>query len=299
MSRKKKKNSKVKKNFHKSVLSDEVIRFLEVRERERYIDATIGGGGHTQRILAAGGKVLGIDWDIDAIGYLTRKFQKEISKKQLILERANFSQIGDIAQKHNFTNCAGIVFDLGVSGHQLETDERGFSFLRRGALDMRMNRDLQITAADLLKALSKKELTRLFREFSVVRAAELASRIVKIRQKSPIESTTQLTDLVKQIVHKTNRINPATKVFLALRAAVNFELENLKQALPAALRVLAEGGKLLVISFHSGEDGIVKDFFANNPNLAVVTAKSVTPTTAEILTNPAARSARLRVAEKI
>lgn len=285
-------------NFHKSILINEVLEFLQVKAGSKYIDVTIGGGGHTSEILAKGGRVLGIDWDFDAIEFLKNEFATEIGQKRLILEKANFTEIKNLAEEHNFINCAGIIFDLGVSKHQLETSARGLSFQILGPLDMRMNKDLQVTAKDLLVVLSQKELTRLFSKFSEKKAYQIAAEIARIRKITPIETTLQLANLVRKIV-KAGKLDPATKVFLAIRTAVNFELENLKEALPRAFQVLVKSGRLLVISFHSAEDGIVKQFFRQPQNLAILTPKPIKPTDAEILANPSARSAKLRVGEKI
>lgn len=285
------------RNFHQSVLTRQVLEFLKIEKGEKYIDATIGGGGITAEILARGGRVLGIDWDEDAIRFVQDKFEKEIGKGLLILEKENFVKIGQLAKKHNFTNCAGIIFDLGISGYQLSKATRGFSFGKPAVLDMRMSKKLAVTAKDLLAVLSQNQLTELFSKFSQSKAAAVAAEIVKVRRKIPITTTTQLANIVTRVV-KATKIHPATKVFLALRTAVNFELENLRQALPQALLTISEKGRLAVISFHSAEDVIVKDFFKKTPSLAVLTSKPVRPPIAEILKNPQSRSARLRVAEK-
>ena len=288
----------MRNRFHKSVLVDKVLGFLQVTAGGKYIDATIGGGGYTREILARGGVVLGIDWDEEAINFLKREFAKELNQKRLILEKANFTEIENLAKIHNFLSCNGVIFDLGVSQNQLETPNRGFSFAKSGPLDMRMNKNLAVTAKDLLNVLSAKELTRLFLKFSETRASLIASEIIKLRKIAAIETTKQLASLVRKF-GKASKIDPATKVFLALRASVNFELENLRQALPVALSVLKAGGRLLVISFHSAEDGIVKNFFKKEGGVKILTPKPVRPEAFEILTNPQARSARLRVGEKL
>lgn len=287
------------KNFHQPVLLSEVLEFLQVKPAEKYIDATIGGGGYSREILKRGGLVLGIDWDQDAINFLKKDFNLEIEENKLILARENFTEIRSLCQKHNFMNGAGIIFDLGVSKHQLDTASRGFSFQKFGPLDMRMNQNLQVAAKDLLSALSKAELTRLFAKFGEEKAFKIASEVVKVRKKKPIETTLQLANLVREITKSFGKIDPATKVFLALRAAVNFELENLKTALPQAFSVLGKSGRLLIISFHSAEDAIVKEFFGKTLNLAILTPKPIRPQIEEILANPASRSARLRVGEKL
>lgn len=285
------------KIFHQSVLVNKVLEFLQVKKGGKYIDATIGGGGVTAEILKRGGQVLGIDWDEDAIAFVKKKFKKELREGLLILEQENFVKVSQLAKIHKFTNCAGVIFDLGVSQHQLEIAKRGFSFARQGPLDMRMSKKLAVTAKDLLAVLSQNQLAKLFAKFSEEKAAFIASEIVKIRKRTSIETTIQLANIVAAI-KKTPKVHPATKIFLALRAATNFELENLRQALPAAFLQLCQKGRLAIISFHSAEDTIVKDFFRHEKGLTILTAKPVQPDFEEVLKNPHARSARLRVGEK-
>jgi len=312
--------------FHTPVLLKETTDFLNIEKGKKYIDATVGGGGHTEAILKAGGKVLGIDWDPEAIeaakrhlktacpaplGALRgrgRRPRREVSSLWgpdafWKIVRGNFGCLSEIAEKESFGKVNGILFDLGVSSHQLEVFERGFSFQADAPLDMRMDPNLAVTAADLLKVLSKKQLYALFIRFAQEkRARAIADAIVRARKIKPIETTKQLADLVVKVYgdrRKIRRIHPATKAFLALRIAVNSELENLKLALPRAVWLLKSGGRLAVISFHESEDRIVKMFFKKEKELKILTKKPITPSEEELRINPRCRSAKLRVAEKI
>lgn len=286
--------------FHTPVLSTEVVSFFNPQPGARYIDATFGGGGHSKLILDRGSLVLGIDQDHQAI---TRARQL-YTQPNLTLECGNFSSLSAIAVKHHFTPVAGIFFDLGVSSWQLDEPERGFSFTRQAPLDMRMDQTLQVTAADLVAALGKKELTKLFTLYGDERAAtKIADLIIKNRAIKPITTTTQLAELISSMHPHTFRpkIHPATKVFQALRIAVNDELNSLKSALPQTLDLLKPNGKLAIISFHSGEDAIVKAFFKDQAaagHLTLVTKKPLGPGTQELSANPRSRSAKLRLATK-
>jgi 16S rRNA (cytosine1402-N4)-methyltransferase len=259
--------------YHTPVLLNEVIEFLGVKPGEKYIDCTFGGGGHSRAIEKAGGIVLGIDQDPEA--------QAPI--------HGNFAHLKEIATKAGFTQVAGILFDLGVSSHQLETAERGFSFNRSARLDMRMDPVMQtVTAADLINAGGERELANLFWRLGEERASRIIARAVVASR--PILTTDQLAEIILRVKGRSGGIHPATKVFQALRIAVNDELENLRLALPQAWELLKPGGKLIVISFHSLEDRIVKDFMK--------TGKLIKPTGEEIRANPRARSSKLRVMEK-
>lgn len=291
-------------DYHIPVLLNEVLEALEVKPGEKYIDCTLGGAGHTEAILQKGGKVLGIDQDPEAIQNAISHLSLAISQGQLILKRGNFAHLKKIATEAGFDQIAGILFDLGVSSHQLETDYRGFSFNVKANLDMRMDPVNQtVTAADLVNAGSEKELAHLFWKFGEERAARaIAKKIVEERKNKKIETTDELAKVIFSVRKKTAgvRIHPATRVFQALRIAVNSELESLEAALPQAIELLEPEGKLAVISFHSLEDRIVKNYMRMNSNaLRILTNKPVEPTKGEIERNPRARSGKLRVAEKI
>jgi len=286
--------------YHTPVLLQEVLDFLRVERGGLYIDATLGGGGHTQQILQRGGRVLGLDVDQDAIEHVLKNFG---TGNEIKIVKGNFKDIDTIALKEGFEKVNGILFDLGVSSHQFEEGERGFSFQKDAVLDMRMDRDLQVRALDLLNGLTKKELYELFITYGEEhRALAISESIVRSRLVKPIETTGELVKIINKAVGQSNKgINNATKVFQALRIAVNDELHVIEEALPKALELLGDKGRLIVISFHSLEDRIVKnkfkEFEAKDMGI-IITKKPVSPTIAELESNRRARSAKLRVFEK-
>lgn len=287
-------------NFsHTPVLLKEIVDSLKIEKGKKYIDATIGGGGHTVEILKHGGKVLGIDVDEDAIEYLKSKFKIE---KDLILVKGNFREIDKIARLKGFDKVAGILLDLGVSSYQLENKERGFSFQNEGLLDMRMDKDLNVKALDLVNGLNKRELCELFIKLGEeYNARAIVEVIIKSRTIKPIETTLELSKIIEKTTKGFSKINPATKVFQALRIAVNDELNNLKEALPKAMDLLEKNGKLCVISFHSLEDRIVKNYFLQFQKSGkgnILTQKPKGACLEEIKINRRSRSAKLRVFEK-
>ncbi len=288
--------------YHRPVLLGVVVDFLNIDKGKKYIDATVGGGGHAEAILKAGGEVLGVDWDPDAVKWAKEYLAQACPDTSWKIVRGNFADLKKIAVQEGLKKVSGIIFDLGVSSHQLEASKRGFSFQKDALLDMRMSPSLAVTAADLLKILSKKQLYALFTQFSQEkRARAIAGAIVSARRLKPIKTTKELADLVTQVYggrRKVRGLHPATKVFLALRIAVNSELENLRVALPQAVELLKPGGRLIVISFHESEDRIVKRFLKRERNLEVLTKKPITPSETEIKINPRSRSAKLRVGEK-
>lgn len=291
-------------NYHTPVLLQEVLDLLDVKEGKLYIDATLGGGGHALGILEKGGRVLGIDVDQDALDYVRRFLQEWENKvKNITLVRGNFRDIDTIAQNLGFINVDGILFDLGVSSYQLDTPERGFSF-QEGPLDMRMSKDLVVTAKDLVNGLTRNELRELFERFGEERfAKKIAHAIVEQRKKYPIETTKELADIIKKAVpYQQGRIHPATRVFQALRIVVNDELANIRTALPKALNLLRRGGRIVVISFHSLEDKIVKkqfDDWEQRGLVKIITKKPIVPGREEKLKNRRSRSAKLRAIEKL
>jgi len=288
--------------FHQPVLLKEVVQFLNIKKGKKYLDATVGGGGHTKAILKAGGHVLSIDCDPAAVEQSKRHLKRACPNAFYKIVLANFSKLKEIAVEKGFGQVQGILFDLGVSSHQLETAERGFSFQREAPLDMRMDPNLAVTAADLLNVLSKKQLYELFTQFVQERRSRaIANALVLARDLKPIKTTKQLSDLVVKIYDgrtKIRGIHSATRVFLALRMAVNSELANLEQALSQAVDLLFPAGRLLVISFHQTEDKLVKEFFKNEKRLKILTKKPIQSSREEIKENRRARSARLRIAER-
>jgi len=297
--------------FHKPVLLKEAIEFLNVRAGERYIDATVGGGGHSAAILKNYAEVLGIDCDPEAIKSAREYLSSACPARRnggpntsWQLARGNFKDLKKIALAHGFVPVAGVLFDLGVSSYQLETGRRGFSFNLEGPLDMRMDPDLEVTAADLVNGLTQKELGELFFKFGEERyARRIARAICRERQLKPITTCDELAKIILRVRRRGrfDRTHPATRCFQALRIAVNDELNNLKAALPQALEILKPKGRLVVISFHSLEDRIVKNFLklaAGEGRLEILTKKPIRPTEEEIKANPRSRSAKLRAGEK-
>jgi len=293
--------------YHTPVLLKEAIELLNVKKGERYIDATLGGGGHSEAIIKAGGEVLGIDRDPEALEFSGKRLSQAcpLGAFRWTLIEGNFGQISDLAKKAGFDQVKGILFDLGVSSHQLETGERGFSFNKEADLDMRMSPGLKVTAKDLVNGLNEGELVELFTKLGGEhRSRSIAAAICRARKISPIEKCDQLATIILRSVPargKYDRTHPATRVFQALRIAVNDELNNLKEALPSALSLLKPGGRLVAISFHSLEDRIVKDFIKEKENSGEIinlTGSPITPSREEVEANPRARSAKMRGAEK-
>lgn len=306
--------------FHKPVLLNEAVELLKVKKERVYIDATTGGGGHTEAILKNRGRVIGIDCDPEAIEFTRKRltqacpapcspageFTGPLGAFRWILFKANFVGLKEVVQKLGIKKVDGILFDLGVSSHQFETPRRGFSFNVDADLDMRMSPDLKVTAADLVNGLNEGELYELFHKLGEEHYSRAVARaICRARRIAPIKTCNQLAEIVLKNVPprgKFNRTHPATRVFQALRIAVNDELNNLKGALPQTVDLLKKEGRLVIISFHSLEDRIVKNFLkdqAAKGQLKILTKKPVRPSKKELLVNPRARSARLRAAEKI
>jgi 16S rRNA (cytosine1402-N4)-methyltransferase len=312
------------KDGHLPVLAEEVVTMLAPAPGSLQIDATVGGGGHTERILEAtdpDGRLLGLDADGAAIARVDRRLRPRFGDR-LVLRRANFRELATVAPGAGFVAVDGCLFDLGLSSFQLADAERGFGIRTGGPLDMRFDTSRGVPASELLATLDGAELTALFRRFGEEpNAARIARGIVDARRIAPVATAEELAALVERIAphgpRGRRRIHPATRVFQALRIAVNAELDALEAGLAAALDLLRPGGRLVVLSYHSLEDRIVKRFFAaerrgctcppevpvcvcgRNPRLRLVTRPSVVPTPAEIAANPRARSARLRAAERI
>ena len=307
--------------YHTPVLLGEVVAQLQPRRGGLYVDCTVGGGGHAEAILRASapeGRLIGLDCDDEALAASRERLAAHEDRVQLV--HANFAELQETLMSLGVTAVDGLVFDVGVSSRQFDEPSRGFSFQREGPLDMRMNQAAGPAAADFLRDASVEELTRIFRVYGEERRARaIAVRIDRDRTRQPITTTLQLAGLVEQVLgpKRGSGIHPATRVFQALRIQVNHELENLQRGLVAAVNVLRSGGRLAVISFHSLEDRIVKQFFVRLSTgcvcppqlvgcacgrqevLRLVTRKPVMSTSEEVQQNPRARSAKLRVAEKI
>ncbi|OGD86692.1 16S rRNA (cytosine(1402)-N(4))-methyltransferase, partial [Candidatus Curtissbacteria bacterium RBG_13_35_7] len=260
--------------YHKSVLAKEAIDFLNVNKNQLYIDATAGGGGHTKEIVKRGGQVLALDRDPASIGYL-----KSLNLKNTILKEANFSHIYNIAHKFGFKKVSGIIFDLGLSSAQIEDTNRGFSFLLNSPLDMRMDPNISLSAFEIINHFEKRRLNEIFHKFGQEKFSwPIADAICSARKIKPVRSTGELSKIVNEVYQKhkvRSKTNPATKVFQALRIVVNSELLNLKEALPQTTELLEKNGRLVIISFHSLEDAIVKRFFKEQEKLLTLTKKPI------------------------
>src|SRR6187397_188677 len=300
---------------HLPVLADEVIEMLAPAPGSLHIDATLGGGGHTERILEASnpdGRLLGLDADPAAIARVDARL-RPVYGDRLVLRQANFRELAEVAPAAGFGAVDGAMFDLGLSSFQLADTERGFGFRAGGPLDMRFDTGRGVPAAELLATLDQDELTALFRRYGEEpKAGRIARAIVDVRRSTPVETAEDLAALIERVSppnpRQPRRTHPATRVFQALRIAVNEELDALQDGLAAALDLLRPGGRVVVLSYHSLEDRIVKRFFnaerrgcvcppeapvcvcGHEPRLRLVTRPSLTPTAAEIAANPRARS---------
>ena len=302
--------------LHTPVLLDEVLEGLEIRPGGRYIDCTVGTGGHARAILERSdpdGELLGIDLDLAAIVVAERQLSS--FGKRVTLVHDSFAQLRAIASAEDFIPADGILLDLGLSSLQLESAERGFSFQKDGPLDMRMDRDGDITAAHLVNELDGAELAEIIAKHGEeVKARAIARAIVRSR---PLGTTLELANVVARAVGRSRRLHPATRTFQALRIAVNEELEALSTVLPPIPAILAKGGRMAIISFHSLEDRLVKDFMVRESRdclcppeivvctcghkrtLQILTKKPVRPSANEVAQNPRSRSAKLRVAIRV
>jgi 16S rRNA (cytosine1402-N4)-methyltransferase len=302
--------------YHRPVLVREAVELLAPRAGALVVDATCGGGGHSAEILRTGADVLALDQDPDAIEFAGEKLAEYGGR--VTLRQANFREAGKVLDELGVVGIGGALLDLGVSSRQLENASRGFSVMRQGPLDMRMDPRRELTAAMVVNSYSEEDLTRLFRELGEEPAARrIASQLVKLRKATPFQDTLQLAKAIEKIVWRHGRRHPATQVFQALRMEVNDELGALEEGLRVLSRRLESGARLAVITFHSLEDRIVKNFFRDrsrewldrpewpepqrNPDFTfrLVTTKPVEPGENEQRLNPRSRSAKLRVAEKI
>jgi len=289
---------------HVPVLCDEVIDRLQPRDGGLYVDGTLGLGGHTQAILersAPTGRVIGFEWDAEALV----RAQERLAPYQDRLHTVQASYADLLAELAalNVERVDGLLVDLGVSSLQLDHAERGFSFRTDAPLDMRMDRRNPVTAASLVARLSAEQLADMFYHYGEERQARRIARfLVEAREAEPVTTTGRLAEIVAAAVPRKfhpPRIHVATRVFQALRIAVNTELDNLVRLLETAPAVLAPGSRIAIIAFHSLEDRIVKQAFAGNPAYRVLTRRPIEPQSAETQKNPRARSAKLRVAERV
>ena len=305
---------------HESVLEREVIQNFNLLGGSLIVDGTLGDGGHAELLLknTTSVRVLGIDRDMRAI----ERAEKRLApfRDRIALVHGNFSDIKTILKKANVMNVDGLLLDLGVSSPQLDSPSRGFSFMRNGPLDMRMDSSQKITAADLLIELPDEKLVSVIKEYGEERFSKRIVRAIRQAQKqSAIKTTLQLSNIISSVIHasRQTKIHPATRTFQALRIAVNGELEHIKKALRDSVDILQESARVMVISFHSLEDRIVKNFFkteekgcvcppkipvcscGHKQRLKIITRKPIIPAVEEVRRNSRASSAKLRVAERV
>lgn len=298
---------------HVPVLLNEVMAALQVKPDGRYVDCTVGAGGHSAAILERGGRVLGIDIDPQAIDAAQKNLASYVERIKLI--NNSFENLEKVCAEANFSPVDGVLFDLGLSSLQIADAERGFSFRNEGPLKMSFDPSAELTAETIVNDYPEDELARIIRNYGEEsRSKAIARAIVDNR---PISTTTQLSAIVSKVVGPRGRIHPATKTFQAIRIAVNRELERIRFALKQAVNILITGGRLVVISFHSLEDRLVKDFMRtesqecicpprtpacicnHHARFKLLTKKVITPSCAEVAVNPLSRSAKMRVAERI
>ncbi len=276
------------------------MQYLSIQPGAWYVDATFGAGGHTSELLARGARVIGFDWDAEAIarGEETQAAQLTAGNLQLVHEP--FSKLLSVVQKHT-EPIMGILFDFGTSTQQLTSSERGFSVLGTGSLDMRMDTRLGVTAQDLLVVLSEKQLAALFKNLGGEHEAVAIARAIK-RSPQPITTAQELSELIGKVKHfRGGHLHPATKVFQALRIAVNSELDEISTALRDAYSVVAPSGRIVTIAFHEGEDRIAKEYmrtWEQEKKGTSITHKPIQPSDVEVKVNPRSRSAKLRAFEK-
>src|SRR5258708_5391765 len=289
--------------MHTPVLLQEAIDALQIKTGEWYIDATFGRGGHTEQILKLAGKVIAFDVDQEAITFGQKQFANEIENKNLILIRENFEKLESEVRKVTSEEMSGVLMDFGVSSPQLDKNTRGFSFQSDAQLDMRMDDRLGVKAKDLLMLIDERQLANAFFEYGGEEQSKRVARaIVETRKRQNIETVHDLVAIIEKVKgRQREHLHPATKVFQALRILVNDELGSIERALPQAFILLKTGGRLVTISFHEGEDRIVKNLFKGweqEEKGQVIGKKPIHPTENEIQQNVRSRSAKLRIFEK-
>ena len=285
--------------MHISVLQEEFLSFFRNRPIRRFVDGTLGAGGHSLALLQEHPEIeelIGIDQDTNALAIAKERLNDFAPKVRFV--HANFEELKKIVGHQ--TEIDGIFLDLGVSSMQLDQEARGFSFLRDGPLDMRMNPHETLTAEDIINSWPEVDLAQIFYELGEERRSRQAAKaIVQARRKERIRTTGKLAEIISSVIYRRGKIHPATLIFQALRLAVNRELEVITALLPDAIDLLAPGGRLGVISFHSLEDRIVKETFKKNPSIQILTKKPLVAEYQESRQNPRARSAKLRFCEKL
>lgn len=284
---------------HVPVLSQEVFENLISAESRIFVDATLGGAGHSLGLLDRNRQlhIIGIDRDQEALNRASETL-KEYSDRVTLL-RGNFADLKQLLQDIGVTSIDGILFDLGISSYQLSAG-RGFSFSDEEELDMRMDERQKLTAYEIVNSYRTEEIARILYEYGEEwQSRKIAKAIFDSRKKGHIRTGRELAGIVASVKKRTGKIHPATKTFQALRMAVNDELGNLERGMTAAAEILSPGSRIGIITFHSLEDRMVKEYFRNNPALAVLTRKPLRPGLDEVRSNPRSRSAKLRIAQKI
>ena len=291
--------------IHASVLFNEVMDGLDPKPDGIYLDGTLGGGGHSSGIcskLGEDGLLVGIDRDNDALCAAGKRLSQWQCRKEFV--HARFSEVKSVLQGLGIDKIDGALLDLGVSSFQLDNPDRGFSYMREAPLDMRMDRRQKLTAEDVVNKTSERELVDIFKKYGEIpdgRAHAFARVIVSHR---PIKNTLELAELIRVRVHGYSRVHPATQVFQAIRIVVNSELEQIEKTLPLLPSLLKKNGRLAIITFHSLEDRLVKNFFkeassyGEESSLSVLTKKPIIAESNELAINPRARSAKLRIAKR-
>ena len=292
-----------KEIYHPPVMVKEVIEFLNTEKGGIFVDATLGGGGHSEAILKSSPntKVIGIDRDEEAIERAIKRL--EPFGDRVSIYHAAFSQIDEVLEAEGVEQVDGVLFDLGVSHFHLRGD-RGFTVWEEQPLDMRMDRRQKLTAKDVVNELSEKKLAEIIYRYGEEKfARKIAREIVRRRKQKPIETTLELAKIVEEVIPKKlwigRKKHPAIKTFQAIRIYVNKEFEEIEEGIPKAANFLKKNGRLVVITFHSLEDGLVKKIMKSLEGFKILTKKPIEPTEEEVRKNPAARSARLRAAEKV
>ena len=305
--------------YHTPVLVVEALHYLEATREGIYVDGTLGGGGHSESILnisSSSSRLIGFDVDKQALSFAKERL-REFSQRVTYIHD-DCSNMKQRLEEYSISAVDGVLLDLGISSYQIDTTGRGFSFQHEGRLDMRMNQEQRVDAATVINTYDEQRLAILFRKYGEERNSKrIARKIVEMRKQQPLETTQQLSSVVESVVGSYTLQKSLARIFQAIRIEVNNELEHLRQALHSALESLRIGGRLVIISYHSLEDRIVKEFFVQEsltrirsttkllpdiprqPRLTVLTRKPIRPTDDEISRNPRARSAKLRAAEKI
>ncbi len=306
-------------DYHNPVLLNDVIKFLDIKPNGIYIDGTLGGGGHTEEILkllSGEGRVIGFDVDDEALAFAKEKL-KPFGEK-FVPVKSNFAKIKEMLYRLDYETADGILLDLGVSSRQLDSKEKGFTFRENAPLDLRLGKDIQITGKQILNSYSEDELKKVFWRYGEEKfSPQIAREVLKRRKVKPISTSFELCEIIDSIIFEPHRKKTYARIFQAIRIEVNKELEVLEEALKKSLDVLTPGGRLVVISYHSLEDRIVKDFMKYETltcvcppkqpvctcgkiaTLKLVQRKAIEASDEEVSLNPRARSAKMRVAERI